>query len=80
MDTTRIGWGIITWFLGIIVPTMHHVLLHWPIAWERTGNVITRSQHVFRSLPWVDWVYLIAMAVVGFHLIVTGAKGRHAER
>jgi hypothetical protein len=74
MKTTRIGWGIIAWFLGILVPVIHHVLLHWPLAGRPTDNIVTRSQWVFSSLPWIDWVYLAAMAIVGLILIVSGIK------
>ena len=74
MNTTRIGLGIAAWFLGILVPVMHHVLLHWPLAAESTNNIITRSQQLFRFLPWIDWIYLVAMAVVGLILVVSGIK------
>ena len=80
MDTNRMAWGIIAWFLGILVPVMHHVLLHWPLAALPTNNIITRSQSLFQYLPWIDWVYLLAMAVVGLILIVSGIKAKPAVR
>jgi len=74
MDTKRITLGIVAWTLGIIVPVMHHILLHWPLAAERTSNIITRSQSIFRHLPWIDWAYFVAMTLVGLVLIITGFK------
>ena len=74
MDTTRIAWGIVAWFLGILVPVMHHVLLHWPLAAQQTNNIVTRSQSLFKYLPWIDWIYLAAMAFVGLILVVSGTK------
>jgi len=74
-----INWiklGIATWFLGIFVPVMHHILLHWPLAAERTNNIITRSDSLFRNLPWIDWVYLVAMTLVGLVLVISGLKNK----
>jgi hypothetical protein len=74
MNTKRISLGILAWFLGIIVPVMHHTLLHWPLAGLQTNNIITRSKSLFKSLPWIDWIYLAAMAIVGVMLIISGIK------
>jgi hypothetical protein len=74
MDTVKISLGVKIWFLGIMVPVMHHILIHWPVAIQQTNNVVTRSQSLFRHLPWIDWVYLIAMAIVGLILILSGIK------
>lgn len=79
MDCGRIGLGIAAWFLGIVVPVMHHVLLHWPLADQWTDNAISRSEHVFRSLPRVDWVYFIAMAATGAILVASGLRGEKAR-
>jgi hypothetical protein len=79
MNTNRIAWGMLAWFLGIIVPVMHHVLLHWPLASQHTSNVVTRSQLLFESLPWIDWVYLAAMASVGLMLVVSGISSKKTE-
>ena len=74
MNMKRISLGILAWFLGIIVPVMHHTLLHWPLAVHPTSNIVTRSKSLFQSLPWIDWVYLAAMAIVGAVLIIFGIK------
>jgi len=76
MDCKQIGLGVCAWFLGVLIPTMHHVFLHWPLASQQTNNIVTRSQHLFKSLPWIDWVYLVAMGIVGAVLIISGMKTR----
>lgn len=74
MDTKKLTLGVVAWTLGIAVPVMHHVLLHWPLAAESTNNIITRSDSIFRNLPWIDWVYLAAMALVGLALVASGLR------
>ena len=81
MNITRIALGMIAWFLGIIVPVMHHVLLHWPLAAHEdlVSITILRSKALFGSLPWIEWGYLAAMAVVGLILIVSGISSKQTE-
>ena len=74
MNYPQMGLGIAAWFLGILIPVMHHVLLHWPLASQQTNNIITRSRHLFGALPWIDWIYLTAMRAVGAVLIVSGMR------
>ena len=79
MNILRIGVGLVAWFLGILIPVLHHCLLHFAIGHGPTSNIITRSQSLFEHLPWVDWVYLLAMAVVGAILIVSGITTKSAK-
>ncbi len=79
MNTKQVSLGITAWFLGILVPVMHHVLLHWPLADQQINNVVTRAQTLYESLPWIDWVYLFAMAIVGLILIVSGMWSKPEE-
>ena len=37
------------------------------------------SREMFRALPWIDWVYLLAMAVVGAVLIFRGLRAEQDE-
>jgi len=73
MDLKRIALGLAAWFFGIIVPVYHHVVLSTAaLAREReSANIIHR---LFENLPWIDFAYLIAMAIVGAILIATGMK------
>ncbi len=74
MDTVKISLGVKFWFFFFFFPVLHHILLHWPIAMQDTSNVVRRSNSLFKFLPWIDWVYLIAMTIVGLILILSGIK------
>jgi hypothetical protein len=76
LNDRRIGIGIVTWFLGIIVPVYHHTALHAAISQQSTDNIITRLQIIFEYLPWIDWIYLALMFLVGSILIVSGIVNR----
>jgi len=79
MKTSRIGWGVIALFLGILVPTMHHVLLHWPAASQPHSNPLLRAELMLRALPWVDWAYLGIMTVVGLMLVMSGMESKGSK-
>jgi len=73
MDLKKIMLGLAAWFLGIIVPVLHHaILVSHVIKAESTDIYMTVL--VFKNLPWIDFVYLLAMAIVGVILIITGMK------
>ena len=76
MNEKRIGLGIAAWFLGIIVPVCHHVALFAAIANKSSSNVILDIQMVFNYLPWIDWLYLVLMLLVGAILIGSGIMKR----
>jgi hypothetical protein len=73
MDMKRIKLGLAAWFLGIIVPVSHHVILV-TVALRREGQSTNIIYQLFEGLPWIDYVYLLAMAIVGAILIITGMK------
>ena len=79
MDCAIIRLGIAAWTLGTVVPAAHHVLLHWPLASQPTDNIVTRSHWLFKSLPWIDHVYFLAMAIIGTMLVISGMKNRQAS-
>jgi hypothetical protein len=72
MNEKRIALGLAAWFLGIIVPVYHHVTLYAAMANRPSNNVIIDIQLVFNYLPWIDWLYLVLMLLVGAILIVSG--------
>lgn len=74
MNHTRIGLGLAAWFLGMLIPFLHHTLLFIAVSDQPTSNVVRTSQSMFKALPWIDWVYLLAMAIVGLILIYSGMK------
>jgi hypothetical protein len=76
----RILIGLIAWFLGIIVLVYHHVALHAAIAAQPSSNDITRMRWVWEFLPWVDWLYLTVMWLVGTILIISGMLGARSPR
>mgnify|MGYP000026275048 CR=1 FL=1 len=65
--------GLAAWFLGIIVPVLHHsILATAALAREReSANIIHR---LFETLPFIDFIYLVAMGIVGAILIATGMR------
>ena len=73
MDLKRITLGLAAWFFGIIVPVYHHVVLATAVlVRERESTNIIGA--LFENLPWIDFAYLLAMAVVGAILIITGMR------
>lgn len=86
MNEKRIGLGIVACTLGALLPVYHHIALHAAIAHENTSNAITRMQSVWNYLPWVDWIFLTLMWIVGLALILSGftkswpSSTRSAER
>ena len=67
--------GIAALFLGIIIPVLHHVLLHLPLASQQTNNIATRMHGIYHGIHWTEWVYLAVMGVTGVGLILSGAIG-----
>ena len=65
MSNTRAALGILAWFLGILVPVAHHCVLCLSLASSETNLSVFEAQRLFGALPWVDWVYMTAMAAVG---------------
>ncbi len=76
MNHSRIGLGLAACFLGIIVPVLHHIALHAAVAERPTNNIVTRMTNLFEYLPWVDWLYLVIMFLVGLALIISGMMSR----
>lgn len=73
MDLKRITLGLAAWFLGIIVPVCHHVILAIAVM-RRDKESTNMIYRLFEGLPWIDFVYLLAMGIVGAILIATGMR------
>jgi hypothetical protein len=76
MNHERIRMGMAAWFLGTVVPGLHQVLLHWPLAGQPTDNVVTRAGSLFEFLPWTDHVFFLAMAIFGTILVISGMRAK----
>ena len=76
MDRKKVLSGVIVWSMGLFFPLLYHVLL-MQVAVQDEGHMY--SYHVmveyFFALPWIIWPYLVAMAVVGACLVVSGING-----
>ncbi len=79
MNEKKILTGAIIWFMGLLLPVMHHTLIVYA-AIQETGY--TYSYHnmmrYFFSIPWIELCYLAAMALVGLCVIMSGFKN-HRE-
>ena len=73
MQSKKILFGAIIWFLGFLIPVGHHIGLSLAAVQEPNYSyTYHKMAEYFFYLPWVDWVYLLAMVVAG--LIVMTRK------
>ena len=73
MDLKRIMLGLAAWFLGIIVPVSHRIILV-TLALRSGGQSTNIIYRLWEGLLWIDFVYLLGMGIVGAILIITGMK------
>ena len=81
MDIRRVLAGTITWFLGFLPVVLQHGLLsHAAAHEEKRMHTYHNMVKDFTDLPFITWVYLILMTVVGAALVLPelrrAAKGR----
>ncbi len=76
MNERRIGIGLVACFLGVMVPVCHHIVLYANMPHPPGSDNILDMRLVFESLPWIDWLYLVLMFVVGAILIISGMLNR----
>ncbi len=71
MSSKNIFHGAIIWFLGLLVPVAHHVGLMLAVMQEEgTRYSYHNMAKYFFHLPWVDWVYLLAMVAAGLIIMI----------
>ena len=81
MKVKTIFVGAIIWALGILVPVLHHGMLSIAAAQCRTHTYQYQSLvRYFFGLPWIVWVYLAAMWLVGTILVITGLRGTPSQQ
>lgn len=77
MNTRKLLSGSIVWSFGIGIPLLYHSsLLHAAVQDDDYLYGLQRMVESFFDLPWVVWIYLVAMVLVGTCLIVSGIKER----
>jgi len=81
MKAKRILIGTIIWTLGILLPMLQHIMLMKAAV---TEEGYTYSYHnmvkYFFGLPWIVWIYLIAMWLVGTILVISGLIGKPSQQ
>ena len=80
MKVKRILIGTIIWTLGILIPVLQYGMLMQAAAMEErvTYNFSNMVKYFF-DLPWIIWLYLIAMWLVGTILVISGLKAKPSE-
>jgi len=75
MELKRIGLGVATWTVGLLVPTGAHIMLI-NAAIQESGHSYSYHNMVkyFWDLPAIFWIYLVAMTLVGAALVLSGMK------
>jgi hypothetical protein len=75
MNEKRVFYGILTWFLGLLLPVLHHTLLmHAAVQSSSYSYSYANMCKYFFDLPWLHWLYMVGMIVVGLSLILSGMR------
>jgi len=80
MKDKRILIGTIIWSLGILLPMLQHIMLMQVAVMEEGYGYSYRSiVKYFFGLPWIVWVYLAAMWLVGTILVISGFRANPSQ-
>jgi hypothetical protein len=75
MDTRKVLFGTLIWSLGLFLPVLFHALLmNAAVKEENYSYAYDVMVKYFFHLPWILWLYLSAMAVVGTILVISGLR------
>jgi hypothetical protein len=81
MKVKRILVGTIIWTLGILLPMLQHIMLMQAAVTEEGYSYSFHNiVKYFFALPWIVWVYLIAMWLVGTILVISGLKAKPSQQ
>ena len=81
MKVKRILVGTIIWTLGILVPIMQHGIISLVASRAKTHSYAYHNLiKYFFTLPWIIWVYLIAMWLVGAILVISGFRPNSSKQ
>ena len=80
MDTKKILSGALIWSVGLLLPMLWHALL-MNAAVQESGYSYSyhHMMKYFIDMPWAVWVYLIAMAIIGSVLVVSGLRNNTGQ-
>ena len=80
MKVKRILIGTIIWTLGILIPVLQYgMLMQAAVIEEGYSYSFHNMVKYFFDLPWIIWLYLIAMWLVGTILVISGLKAKPSE-
>ncbi len=81
MKVKRILIGTIIWTIGILVPVLQHGIISLVASHAKTRSYAYHDLvKYFFNLPWLIWVYLIAMWLVGTILVISGLKANSSKQ
>ncbi len=79
MDSRAILSAAVIWFLGVLIPVLHHSLLMLAAVQEETYSYsFLNMMRDFRHLPWLIWLYVAGMFLLGLWLVLRSARGGKA--
>ena len=77
----RILVGTIIWTLGILIPVLQHGIISLVASRATTHSYAYHNLvKYFFALPWLIWVYLIAMWLVGTILVISGLFTKSSQQ
>jgi len=80
MKVKRVLIGTIIWTLGILVPALQHGIISIVASRAKTHSYAYHNLvKYFYALPWIVWLYLVAMWLVGTILVISGLRTKTSE-
>lgn len=81
MKVKRIFIGTIIWTLGILIPVLQHGIISLVASRAKTHSYAYHNLvKYFFDLPWIVWLYLVAMWLVGTILVISGLKVKPSKQ
>ncbi|RPJ26252.1 MAG: hypothetical protein EHM35_15030 [Planctomycetaceae bacterium] len=81
MDSRAITGAAVIWFLGVLVPVLHHSLLMLAAVQEEAHSYsFINMVRDFWRLPWLIWAYVLGMFLLGLWLVLRSTRqGKAAD-
>ena len=86
MNISRVNSGILSVFLGFLIPVLNHGLAMISATIQNAGKMIGDTANVhymwpntdifnfLKHMPWIIWLYFLFMVCLGLYLIKSGFK------